>query len=282
MDATLTAQTNTAAAERLLLDTGMLLAKPTKNPAQHGAHYVVIPEGHTVETLPAVELPKWPSGCVKLRDAASFIKYVSDHKRVCSRIYATVDPATFLAVLDDHVVVASHAEPFEQVALWREFRAEFKVPPSREWKTWNAANRQQMNQQAFAEFLQENLPDIIVPDGAALMDMALNFESSQKGHFIASQRLQDGSQNLQWAADNNDAGLVTLPPEITLSIPVFENESPSLQHARLRFRIDTGEGKLKLWYELIRPHKTLENAFRDAWKRIAEETKVPILLGTPE
>ena len=75
---------------------------------------------------------------------------------------------------------------------------------------------------------------------------------------------------------------VRLPDQITLSIPVFENETPSLLYARLRYRIAPADGKLAIWYELVRPHKTLEAAFHDVWKRIADETSVPILLGTPE
>ena len=68
----------------------------------------------------------------------------------------------------------------------------------------------------------------------------------------------------------------------TLSIPVFENEAPRELDARLRYRIKPGEGSLSLWFELVRPHKVLEAAFRETWSRIAGETQVPVLLGTPE
>lgn len=262
---------------RLLLDTGMAMAKPIKNPDQHGQHFVIVPEGHKVEALPAAQAPKWPSTTVRLRDAASFIRYVSDHKAPNSRIYATVDPAQFLAVIDDHLPPMTTDE---KRANWREFRAEFKVPASREWLLWNGANRKHMSQLGFAEFLQDNLPDVVTPDGATLLEMSLNFEASQAGSFVANQRMQDGSHNLQWRADNNASGTVKLPEQIALSIPVFENESPSMLYARLRYRIN--DGKLAIWYELIRPHKVLESAFQDTWKRIADGTGVPLLLGTPE
>lgn len=274
-----TLESTSANHTRLLLDTGMAMSKPVKNPDQHGQHYVIVPEGHKVEALPTHVLPLWPSTCVKLRDAASFISYVDDHKSEDSRIYATADPAVFLAVLDDHSDNEA-IEPGANCASWREFRAEFKVPPSREWQLWNAANRKHMGQLAFAEFLQDNLPDVVSPDGATLLEMALKFEASTAGAFVATQRLQDGSHDLQWRADNNASGSIKLPEQILLEIPVFENESPSLLHARLRYRVK--EGVLSIWYELIRPHKTLEVAFRDAWRRIADKTNLPILLGTPE
>ncbi|MGL4575065.1 MAG: DUF2303 family protein [Burkholderiaceae bacterium] len=261
--------------KKLMFDTGAAMSKPVQNPDQHGAHYVVVPEGYKVQTLPQRESPKHPRSKVNLRDAKSFIQYVTDHADENTRIYATVDPAVFLAVIDDHKGL-----PDPQVAGWREFRAEFKVPASREWKLWNGSDRKQLTQLAFAEFLQDNLPDVIEPDGASLLEMSLNFEASSKGQFVATQRLQNGSHDLQWRADNDAGGTIKLPEQIALQIPVFENESPSLQHARLRYRVK--EGVLTIWYELIRPHKTLEAAFQDAWKRIADGTSVPILLGTPE
>jgi uncharacterized protein YfdQ (DUF2303 family) len=260
---------------RLLLDTGMAMAKPVKNPDLHGKHFVIVPEGHKAEALPERDRPAYPSTTVKLRDAASFIKYVRDHKAAHSRIYATVDPALFLAVLDDHKTDAMLGTQPQ----WREFRAEFKVPASREWTLWHAANRKDMSQIGFAEFLQDNLPDVFDPDGATLLDMALNFEQSSKGSFTSTQRMQDGSHRLEWR-DDKDTGTVKMPEHITLNIPVFENETPRELTARLKYRVK--EGVLTLRYELVRSHKVLEAAFTDAWNRIANETGVPLLLGSPE
>lgn len=41
-------------------------------------------------------------------------------------------------------------------------------------------------------------------------------------------------------------------------------------------------GVLKIWYELVRPHKVLEAAFRAVWAQIEEQTGTKILLGSPE
>ncbi len=253
--------------------------KPQKNPDADGLHYVLAPEGYEVRALPRLERPQRAATCAKLRDAASFVRYVNDHKVDRTRIYATLEPAQFLAVLDDHHI-AEHADDAAAQADWRGFRAQFAIPASREWGVWTAANRKHMGQLAFAEFLQDNLPDVVKPEGAALLEMALNFEAAQSGAFVAAQRLQDGSHNLTWKADNNASGSVKLPELIELSIPVFENEAVSSLTARLRYRVT--EGRLAIWYELVRPHKTLEAAFRQCWTSIADATSLPILLGTPE
>ncbi len=262
-----------------LLQALAALGKPQKNPDPDGKHFVVVPEGWVAEDLPVQGAPARPSGTVKLRDAASFIRFFNDHKAERSRVYASLEPAQFLAVFDEFDT-CSAAEEVSSQGDWRSFRALFAVPASREWTLWNQANRKHMSQLAFAEFLQDNLPDVAEPDGATLLEMALNFEAAQNGSFVAAQRLQDGSHNLQWKAENNASGSVRLPEQIRLFIPVFENEAPSDVHARLRYRVK--EGALHIWYELVRPHKVLEAAFRGTWQRIEQQASAVILLGSPE
>ena len=271
------AQRDLAASNKYLIEVGAALGAPKLNPAVHGEHFAVVPMGYEIAELPVRELPAHPRSTVKLRDAASFIQYVNDHKTPPTRVFAQIDPARFLAVIDEFY---SDSEDASAQANWREFRAEFLVPPSREWRLWTARDRQPMSQLEFAEFLQDNLPDVIKPDGVTLLEAALNFEAAQAGSFVATQRLQNGDHNLQWKAENNAAGTVRLPELLTLSIPVFENEAPRELTARLRYRIK--EGRLSIWFELVRPHKLVEAAFRDTWARIAEETGVLLLLGSPE
>lgn len=265
------------------LAAGAAIANPRKNPGMDGEHFVVVPDGFKVRPLPSLEIPKRPKGLVRLRDAASFTRYFNEHKVPRSRIYALLQPAKFLAVFDDFegsmrgetldIDVDSQAD-------WREFRAVFDVPASTEWTTWTGAHKKAMTQTEFAEFLLDNMPDVVKPSGSELYDAALSFEASTSGSFVATQRLQDGSHNLQWKADNNSAGTVKLPEFIGLSIPVFENEAPVPIDARLRYRVTNGS--LKIWFELVRPHKVLEQAFRDVWARIETGAGVAILLGSPE
>lgn len=268
-----------APAAAMLVNLGTSLGKAHANPEPHGEAYAVVPDGYEVQALPRLDLPVHPKALVRLRDAASFIRFVADHATRDSRIYAQLDPARFLAVLDDFGCDGAVLGMKDQAA-WREYRADFAVPASREWLLWNGGNRKPMGQLAFAEFLQDNLPDVKTPDGATLLEMALQFEAVQSGTFVATQRLQDGSHNLQWRAENNASGSVKLPEMIELAIPVFENEPADAVHARLRYRVK--DGTLTIWYELVRPHKVLEAAFRRTWDRIANETGTPILLGMPE
>lgn len=247
--------------------------QPRTTPGPDGAPYTLLPPGWTCQELPRDSNPPRPHLTAKLRDAASFVDYFNTHKGPESRIYASLQPARFLAVLDD---IDSAADG----KGWRQFRADFTVPASREWGVWNGAHGKRMTQLEFAEFLQDNLPDVLVPDGAALLEMALRFEASQAGNFVAAQRLQDGSHDLQWKADNNASGTVKLPEQVTLRLPVFENTEPVDMQARLRYRLDSG--RLTIWFELVRPHKVMEAAFRSTWAFIKEACGEVIYLGAPE
>lgn len=271
---------NFSSDQAALLAAGAALGQPRTHSTPDARPYALVPDGYTVRELPRAHVPERPRAIVQLRDAASFVRYFNDHKTNYSRIFARLDPALFLAVFDEFSAVTPGDAGVWPQADWREFRAAFSVPPSREWLLWHAANRKPMSQVSFAEFLQDNLPDVVQPAGADLLELALNFEAAQSGTYVATQRLQDGSHNLQWRADNNASGTVKLPEHITLMIPVFENEAPSELQARLKYRVK--EGNLSLWFELVRPHKVLEAAFRSAWDRIAEGTGAVILLGSPE
>lgn len=257
---------------------GMNLGKAQSNPLVDGRPYVIVPEGAQVEYLTEhVELPPRPKGVVKLRDVASFVAAVNRWKTAATLIYGLLEPASFLAVFND---VEDNSDSLP--GAWRDFRATFVVPASREWTVWNKVNRVQMSQVGFAEFIEDNLPDIITPTGSDMLTMALNFEASKGGRFLSSTRLKDGSSELMWKEDieQGKANKLELPDLITIKIPVFENSEARELQARLKFRIK--DGAMAIWYELVRPHKVLEAAFREVWAKVQADTTLTPLLGSPE
>jgi uncharacterized protein YfdQ (DUF2303 family) len=264
-----------------ILAAGTSLAGPQKSPLNDGVPFVVVPDGYKVEHIfERDDSPARAIGVVKLRDATSFVTYFNRQKRAESLIYASLDPAKILGVIDDHRAYGSEFTN-EDGANWRAYRVEFAVPASREWKTWTSKDRQPMTQLELAELIEDNLPDIVSPDGSTMLSVALNFEASKEGNFVSATRLQDGSTNFVWKEDVNATGnKIAMPSQITLSIPVFENGAPYSVDARIKYRVQNGT--LKIWYELVRPHKVLEVAFRAIWSQIEEQTGTKILLGSPE
>lgn len=272
-----------------IADIATAAAQVKQHPEPHGRPFMVVPEGYEMESL--LRPPEWPdraSGTVVMRDAPSFVRYIASIPAASTcvrRIYATLDPASFVCVLDDHAALIDNDidEKAPQPA-YREFRVDFEVPPSREWQIWTKGNKSQMSQLAFAALLEDNLPDIAEPDGGTLLEAALNFEASKAGSFRSVQRLADGSTSFEWIDETSakaGTGRITMPPMIRLSIPVFERGKQYEMMARIRYSLR--DGKLALWYELVRPHKVLEEAFLDVWATIEKDAGCgPILLGSPE
>jgi uncharacterized protein YfdQ (DUF2303 family) len=262
-----------------VLAAGASLAEIQKSPLPDGKPYVLVPPGYTVTTVTdTFKEPARVKGTVKLRDSASFTAYFNRQKRPESLIYASLNPARILGVIDDHLA----AEVMSNGANWREYRVEFAVPPSREWKTWTEKDRTKLDQLEFAALIEDNLPDIVTPDGSTMLTVALNFEASKDASFVSAARLSDGSTTFVWKEDvNATAGnKITMPTVMFLSIPVFENGEPYPIEARIKYRVNNA--KLHIWYELVRPHKVLEVAFRAIWSQIEKETGTTILLGSPE
>lgn len=226
-------------------------------------------------------------GTVHLKDAKSFIGYFGIHGKPDltsgTAIYAQLQPAQFLAVLNEHS---------PSVAGWRDHRAQFVASHSPEWSVWEKHDRQPFNgNEAFAYFVEENTPDFIKPSSADMLTVATNFRVKQGVHFDVAQRLDNGDIDLTYRnqvtasagpASSAGTGKMRIPEVFTLELRVWDGPQAKKYKvdARLRYRLN--EGALKLWYELVRPKRVVEAAFKDLWDEIEKATKATILYGTPE
>lgn len=255
----------------------------------HAKPYVILRDAEGKERVEYVDEqffnPTFRKGTVKLDDGKSFIAYFACHATPASTIYASLNPARFVAVLDEHPPTGAM---LPQAAAWREFRAEFTPTHSPEWNTWATMDRKAFEStEKFAYFLEDNLPDIVEPSGAELMEVALNFRVNQAVAFSAAQRLSDGHAEIAYTnqvdgSSATRAGTVRIPETFKIEIPVFAGVGARRYAVDARFRYRLNNGALKLWYELVRPHKVLELAFNDLWVEVGDGTRRTILLGKPE
>ena len=267
-----------------------------KGSYQDAAPFVIlrgIDGKESVEWLSAtVKPPTRKTGTVKLNDAESFIAYYGMHGN-SAPVYATLQPAQFVAVLNDHT---------KDKAGERDHRALFVMAHSPEYDVWtkNAGNAPRSREnpigdgkvfttnEAFALFLEENSLDIIKPDAAQMLQIALNFRVNADVRFSTSQRLQDGNVELAFAnvvnasAGSATGGKIKIPETFTIEIPVFAGLNAKRYKVEARFRYRLRDGSLSLWYELIHSRKAMEQAFKDIWAQIEKATKATILHGTPE
>lgn len=256
------------------IDVGMLAAQQRNI---QGTPYVVVPEGAKVEKLESMmAYPSRKKGHVFLRDTASFIEIVNEQKDENTVLYGCYTDPVFVAVFNDHSGQSGSGMPG-----WRDHRATYNCPQSIEWKTWKAQSGKQMNQEQFAQFIEDNLPDIAQPPAADMLEISRSLEAKKKVNFASGIRLSNGQNQLTYEEEIQGTaakGTLQVPETFTLGIPVLEGGLRYAVEARLRYRIGEG-GKLAMWYELVRPHKILEDAVHAVWSEIQDKTSMRVLNG---
>lgn len=256
------------------------LGKVINNPNPETTAMIVVPEGTQLLPVPRQEKPTRLSGIAKMHDADSFIAFWSKFRTDASNIYAMVKPTVgFVAVFDDNVNGA---------ADWRAFRCSYVPAYSPEWEAWAKQNKLPFDgNQDLAEWLEDNGTDIITPDAATMLDIALNIKVHQEQGFSNRVNLSNGKVNLVYdndvsASATNDAGQnLSIPEEFKIRIPVFEGIQAKGYDIMARFRYRLMGAKLKLRYELVRPHKVVELAYIELLEKIKDATGATILFGAP-
>jgi uncharacterized protein YfdQ (DUF2303 family) len=249
------------------------LASASQTPGTIGTTpMVIVPEGYAVQNLESLlPAPTRKRGTVTLRDVASFITLVKQECTLNSRIYGRYDPPSFTAVLNDNSAAPG----------WQDHKAVFACPLSVEWKTWSGSDGSKMDQTSFAQFVENNLPDIAQPPAADMLEISRTLEAKKKVNFASGIRLSNGQNQLTYEEQISGTaakGQIQVPEEFTIGIPVLEGGPKYAVTARLRYRILEG-GKMQMWFELVRPHKIIEDAVKEVWHQIAQETGLTMLNG---
>lgn len=208
----------------------------------------------------------------KFQDGRSFKDYVSEFADPHTKIYANLEKQSFVAVLDDHHRPATPADSpvtLEPMTNWREHRAEYATKYSDEWMLWASHNKKVFEGSvAFAEFLEDAHFDVVDPTGADLLMIATTFRVHEDVTFKNATRLQDGNLDFKFervvSAGAGVAGEMKIPEVIVLEIPVYAGLSERKYRigARFRYRL-SGNGALKIWFELERPSRVIQQAFTD-------------------
>lgn len=215
-----------------------------------------------------------------LTDEQSFVEYVNQFKGDGTRIYADLNSEksifTLNAMLDDHVKPGDPAR--------RLHRATYTPLTSLDWRRWLEKNRNSFDQEAFAEWIEDNIRAIATkdgfPTGAQMMKVATDFSASANLTYRSKKNLQNGQQQITYIEEATPANEMTVvtPDSFLLGIRVFANGDGYELKARLKYRA-TG-AKLNFTYELDRPDLVFDAAAREVISRVAEATEVPLLFGT--
>ncbi len=237
---------------------------------------VLVPEGYRVQTFEDHrEDPLRIEQHVSADTAAAFCTYIQRFGDDGSAIFAHLGASSFTAILDYHL---PPAQP-----NWCRHKVTYTCPHSKEWETWSKKSGVQMNQAQFAEFIEDNLVDIVQPNGAEMLEVAKTLDARSNVRFKSAIRLDNGETQLVYEEVIDGAagakGQIKIPQTITLALRVFQGEDPYAVEARFKYRIK--EGALTMWYEMIRPHRIVEDAFSGILARIRDYLKeIPVYEAT--
>lgn len=227
---------------------------------------VALPDGWRVHDLkPSLPPPRRIQQRVELLALGAFTDYVGKFKGSETAIFADEEKARFEAVIDYHAAgMPPEINPrghCDHVAL-------YNCPLSDEWKIWLAHTGKPFNQVDFGRLIEDNLPDVVEPPAARLLEVVLKLSVLKSANFLSETRLDNGETKLRYEEtirDQSKQGDLAIPQEFTLAIPVFVDGDFYRLKARLRYRID--DQKLRLWYDLVRPEETR----RDATKAVSAD-----------
>lgn len=227
----------------------------TAEPKQATGDYVALPDGYIVEDLERYqERPRRIKQSLSVATARSFIKYVSDFGTSYTVVFANLKDQQFKAVLDYHDPVNGPS--------WCEHQVLYSCPIDIRWKTWKSHDGKALKQVDFARFIEDNLVDIVSPQGAEILAIAKELQAKKAIEFKSGQNLSNGDIQFTYnETTNGSAGQLSIPETFTLGIPVYEGGAKYEVIARLRYRIS--DGGLALWYDLLRPERMEEDAFKE-------------------
>jgi len=245
-----------------LISLAQTIGKPVDHP-DLPAPFALVPAGVKLQDLEGLlAAPSRIRQDLKVLDADTFIDYVNRFASPAAAVFCDgPEGRTFTAVLDYH-------QPDEP--SWGQHKAVYCCPISIEWGRWKETNRKRLRQEEFAEFIEENVKDITVPENtpaapsaADMLEISRTLEAKKNISFRQGTRLDNGQVQLTYNEEIDgragESGQLNIPEQFYIALRPFLGGDAFCVPARFRYRIQ--EGRLIMWYELVRPDKVLEEAY---------------------
>lgn len=231
-------------------------------------------------------MPLRKRGALSIHEVDSFIDHSKKQGSLTNtNIYLDVD------YVKQHIQATAvfNDDSDGKEAGWKDHRATFTPRIGEEWRRWNESNKRHMDQETFANFLQDNISDINagadskLPSGSDVLTFVSKLEETRTVKYGSSVNTQNGMVQLEYIeqGDDNTKGKLEVFKEFGLGLRPFFNGEAYAIRALLRYRIDRNSGAIKFWYELQRPDRTLEDACKQLIEKIKNGTGFPVIFGAP-
>ena len=271
---------------------------------------LVVPKGCEARSIKPLldeyrSAPERKKGFATLLDLHSFTEHVNRFKNPHSLIFASPGDAAGPGVAESPRLQAvyDYNEPTGGPARFHEHGSFYRMPFSDEWIAWMKVNAQPMGQKAFAEFIEDRIADIALPAGSsvaaiefsaklgarfsdpgALLQVSRGLEARVNSVVKNATRLESGEVQMNYVTEHTDAAGAALrvPSAFLIAIPVFRGGLPWEIAVRLRYRINTNEGRVAWSVELYRADRVKNAAFEEVCAKVAADTGLAVLTGAPE
>lgn len=227
--------------------------------------------------------PRRRKGTSNHSELASFIEHIIRFKDADSAVFADTGAVRMTAVLDYHQAGA------DKPPRWGEHRSVYVCPLSEQWRLWTANNGVKLAQDAFAQFIEDNMQDLASPTGngddkdfpmpSDVLTMARNLVIQSKGEFSRSINPTTGESSLV-CKNENVTGSTKIPRAFLIGIPVFE--AGAMYRVEARMRMDMSSGRPSFSYVLYQPEVIKRDAFGEVRQMVKEQTALPVFAGSPE
>ncbi len=260
-----------------VIDTALRSAEPAE--LATGRVYAWLTPGGGVQKIDLTgddyrDTPARKSGITTLRDVGSFLAYHAKHSDDATEVYADAEALTITSVLDAHT---------GDTARWGRHRAVLALRTTKAWTEWLASSGRLMDQETFANFLEDHLPDLLEPDAATMLEIAQSIQAATKANFQSGTRLTSGERRLVYTEETTakagQRGELTIPETFVIGLKPFEGADGYRLTARFRYRINGGN--LQLGYKLERPEDVQQSAFADVLAAVTAAVEQPVMNGSP-
>jgi uncharacterized protein YfdQ (DUF2303 family) len=224
-------------------------------------HQVIYTAPHGVQTVATEQFAAKPfrkRGSVTVFDAESLNRLLVDNALGgATTIYINpdADKPAIVAVINGNGLAGPG---------FADFRVSIGFRSTPQWAKWKEIDGRLLPQATFAEFVEDNLPDIATPDGATMMEIVTYLQATRAVDFRSGIKLGSGAvqfTNNESIEASVGAGNIAVPDvfEIALS-PVF-GVAPFKIPARFRYRIE--DRRLKLGFKLQRLEDVMVQIIKD-------------------
>lgn len=246
-----------------------------------------------------LEKPERIAGTSSHDSLESFLSHVIAFKQTDRTvIFASERDTTLRAIYDYH-------KPDDP--RFMEHKAIFNAKMSPRWKVWNNLPREGFTQAEFADFVETNALDLIMPPAmtsnepadatviaiaqtlgmsiatpAKMLELARGVSVNESNRAKNFYDPQSGQMHIEYKSEQeSEPGVRFLPPGLFLiAIPVLDKEGAYRLVCKLRFRIKASD--VRWFISIYQPEQAIEDAFNMICTDAANATGLPVYRGMPE